>query len=386
MFKTNLFLPSLLSLAIAFSACDNNVDVEKPTEPETKPETVYPVDFKFITLNNEGNSGETPSISYVRNDGTILLDYFKTANGFQINDNPLCATQIESSLYITHGGNWSDNGIHKLDPTTFNVIQSYDFKRDMKTYCMEHIGSDSIVVGGGTKDQDYNFVVASLSQNDFILSSFNVEFPITQIKRIGSKIFAAGTRSQNNGEYINARLIAFDTNAINKGGMRTVMSELNLPSYNAEFIVDKNKNIWIAGVKGSGYMLYCIDPATEQIKHEVQMPYTLSSLNELCYTIDNTGKTIYLRCHKAFFTVDVDTPVTPDEPVFEYIKTVSELKDLDMTKDGTLLMIEQDLRAFAPSKIIELNPKKAGAWEIVKEYTVDPVASQIYVAKYEKQY
>ncbi|MGL4491701.1 MAG: hypothetical protein ACRCT5_02530, partial [Tannerellaceae bacterium] len=270
MFKTNLFLPSLLSLAIAFSACDNNVDVEKPTEPETKPETVYPVDFKFITLNNEGNSGETPSISYVRNDGTILLDYFKTANGFQINDNPLCATQIESSLYITHGGNWSDNGIHKLDPTTFNVIQSYDFKRDMKTYCMEHIGSDSIVVGGGTKDQDYNFVVASLSQNDFILSSFNVEFPITQIKRIGSKIFAAGTRSQSNGEYINARLIAFDTNAINKGGMRTVMSELNLPSYNAEFIVDKNKNIWIAGVKGSGYMLYCINPATEQIKHEVQ--------------------------------------------------------------------------------------------------------------------
>ncbi|MGL4493173.1 MAG: hypothetical protein ACRCT5_10025, partial [Tannerellaceae bacterium] len=141
-----------------------------------------------------------------------------------------------------------------------------------------------------------------------------------------------------------------------------------------------------AGVKGSGYMLYCINPATEQIKHEVQLPYTLSSLNELCYTIDNTGKTIYLRCHKAFFTVDVDTPVTPDEPVFEYIKTVSELKDLDMTKDGTLLMIEQDLRAFAPSKIIELNPKKAGAWEIVKEYTVDPVASQIYVAKYEKQY
>lgn len=386
MFKTNLFIPSLLSLAIVFSACDNNVDLEKPTEPETKPEIIFPVDFKFITLNNEGNQGETPSISYVKNDGTVLTDYFKSANGFQINDNPLCATQIDQSFYITHGGNWSDNGIHQLDPTSFKIIKSFDFKRDMKTYCMEHIGGDSIVIGGGTKDQDYNFVIASLSQENFILSTFNVGFPVTQIKRIGNKIFAAGTRSQNNGEYINAQLIAFNSNMISESNIRTIIPELNLPSYNAEIVVDKNKYIWVAGMKGPNYILYCIDPVSEQVKHEVQMPYTLSTLNELSYTIDNTGKTIYLRCHKAFFTVDVDAPQTPDEPVYEYMKTISGLKDLDMTKDGTLLMIEQDLKAFAPTKIIELNPKKNEKWEIINEYTVDPVASQIYVAKYEKQY
>lgn len=384
MFKTNLFIPSLLSLAIAFSACDNNVDLEKPTEPETKPEIIFPVDFTFITLNNEGIYGETPSISYIKNDGTVLTDYFNAANGFQINDNPLCATQIEKSLYITHGGNWSDNGIHQLDPTSFKIVKSYDFKKDMQTYCMEHIGGDSIVVGGGTKEDDYNFVVASLSEDNFILSSFNVGFPITQIKRTGNKLFASGIRSQKNGQYIESKLIAFDTNTINKESMRVVLPELNLPSYNAELIIDKNKNIWVAGTTKSGYKLYCIDPKTELVKHEVSMPYTLSTLNELAYTMDNTGATIYLRCHKAFFAIDIDNPQTPDEPIYEYMKTISGLKDLDMTKDGTLLMIEEDHTAFAPSKVIELNPLKDQKWEIVKEYSVDPIASQIYVAKYEK--
>lgn len=386
MFKTNLFIPSLLSLAIAFSACDNNVDLEKPTEPETKPEIIFPVDFKFITLNNEGNQGETPSISYIKNDGTVLTDYFKAANGFQINDNPLYATQIEESLYLTHGGYWSDNGIHQVNPNTFKEIKSYDLKRDMQTYCMEHIGGDSILIGGAKGEQNYNFAIASLSKNDFILSTFDTGFPIKQAKRIGNKLFAGGTRSQKNGQYIESKLIAFDTNSIDQKGMRTVMDVLNLSSNSAEIIVDKNKNIWVAGAKQSTYVLYCIDPITEQIRHEIPMPYTLSTLNELCYTIDNNGKTIYLRCHKAFFTVDVDSPATPDEPIYEYIKTISGLKDLDMTKDGTLLMIEQDIKAFAPSKIIELNPKNEGNWEIVNEYSVDPVASKIYVAKYEKKY
>lgn len=385
MFKRTLFFSSFVSLIVLMGSCDNLVELDSPTGPETKPETIYPVDFKFITLNNEGKQGEKPSISYVKNDGTVLTDYFYTANGFQIKDNPLHAIQIENSFYITHGSNWSDNGIHQINTSSFEVIKSFDFKREMKTYCMEHLSGDSIIVAGATKNADYNFVIASLTNEDFTLTSFNTGTPITQVKRIGNKLFAAGIRSQKNGEFIDAQLIAFDNTAINKEGMRTIMDVLNLPSFNAEFIIDKNKNMWVAGIKGSGYMLYCIDPKTEKVKHEVKMPNTLSSLNELCYTIDNTGKTIYIRCHKAFFTVDVDTPSNPDEPVFEYIKTVSDLKDLDMTKDGHLLIIEQDMRAFAPSKIIELNPKEI-TWEIVNEYTVDPVASQIYVAKYEKQY
>lgn len=382
--KTVLFA-TLFASSFFWTACNNDstlIDppIEETPEVEEEKETIYPVDFRFITLNN------SPSITFVSNEGEIREDYFYTANGFQINENPYCATQIEDRLYLTHGGSFADNGIQQVNPNSFEVINSFDFKRTGRFYAMEHIANDTVVVGGRERGQGYNLMVGSLENEEFMLSNLETGFDISVMKRIGNKLFVAGTRGQSNAVYIEAKLVVFDCDNITEAGMRTIIDDVNLSSNNSPIVIDKNKNIWIAASVGgaSAIALYCINPETESIVHQIEFPSHINNYNEYCYTICNEGKSIYLRAYKSFFEIDVDAPITPEDPIYEYTKTsVSVLRDLDMTPEGTLLFIEGATTYNGPAHVVELDP--TNEWKEENRYQIDGNARLIYVPKYERK-
>lgn len=381
--KQTLFA-TFLAASLCFTACNNDSNLVDPPVEETPeqeiPEKIYPVDFKFITLNTG-----TPSISYVKNDGNILLDYFKAANGTQINEDPYRALQIEERLYLLHGGNWADNGVVEVDPTTFELKHTINLKRTARFYAMEHLQGDTLVVAGRERGQGYNLALVSLSQEEFILDQLETGFEISSMKRIGSKLFVAGRQSQNNGVFTDAKLVVFDGDNLTIEGMRTILEVANMVNQSSDIAIDANKNFWISAKGESGITMYCVNPTTETVVHQVAMPTTITPAANLCYTLDNSGKTLYVRANKAFFAIDVTNPTTLEDPLFEYGRTTqSSLNDLKMTPQGTLLVVEEDMMPSAQRSVYELDPTKGG--EIVTSYLVDQKASTIYVPKYEKQY
>ena len=136
---------------MSLSSCDNDDNyINDNTDEEVTPpaETIYPVDFKYITFNHEGNSGEKPSVSYTHKDGTTYADYLLQVNNFQVNDNPMNALQIDDKLYIVHGGSWSDNGIIELNPNTFEIARTINLKNNVRPFVIEDLGDDLIAIGG----------------------------------------------------------------------------------------------------------------------------------------------------------------------------------------------------------------------------------------------
>ncbi|MGL5014071.1 MAG: hypothetical protein ACRC6V_07265 [Bacteroidales bacterium] len=381
MTKKTILFASILTTSLAFVGCSDDLTDENNQalpKPEEDKEVIYPMDFRFITLN------QSPSITYITKD-TIFEDYFLSANGFQINESPYCVTQIDDRLYITHGGNWADNGIQQVDPSTFKVLESYDFKRNGRFYAMEHIAGDTVVVAGKERGKGYNFMVGSLDSPNFMIDTLETGFEVSVMKRIGNKLFVAGTRSQSNAVWNEAKFVVFDINNITQDGMRTIIDEVNLSSTNSPIAVDKNNNIWIAAAVNGGITIYCIDPKSEVILHEVALPAHISNYNEFCYAIDNSGEKLYLRAYKAIFEIDINNPITPEDPVYEYVKSsVSNLRDLDITPEGTLLFIEGETNLNGPRYVIEIDP--SNGWSTVGNYKVDGKASEIFVPKYEKVY
>ncbi|MGL5981146.1 MAG: hypothetical protein ACRCZY_09780 [Phocaeicola sp.] len=385
--KNTFLFTALLTATVLCTGCNKESQLPTPPgenpKPEEPEEDIYPVDFRFITLSN------SPSIDYITNKGEIHKDYFKSANNFQIGESPCCVTQIEDRLYLTHGGSWADNGIQQVDPTTFKVIKSYDFEKNGRFYAMEHITNDTVVVGGRERGKGYNLMVGSLEKEEFILSTLETGFEISVMKRIGNKLFVAGKRSQTNGEFNEAKLIVFDCKNLTQGGMRTILEDVNLSSNNAPIAIDKNKNIWIvASVGGANSVtLFCVNPQTEKLIHKIEFPSQVTIRGEYCYTLDNEGKTLYVRAYKAFYKIDVDTPVIPEDPTYDYLDTnVSELRDLDITPEGTLLLIEGTTNsATRPDYIVELDPRTK-KWNEVKRYPVGLNTRSIYLPKYKKNY
>ena len=397
MLKNKINALLLASVMAMFAACSD--EDPKPEPPIVGPippldtivpppvDTIFPVDFNFISLNKTGNSGDgVSSISYIKKDGTILLDYFKETNGEQIADRLNSATQIEDKLYIVQNNHWTSNNIQVLDPNTLKRLTKFEFNKDLKPYDLEHLGGDSVVVVGLEFNKEINLLIGNLKAEEFIQRSFNTDFFLSRALKIGNKLIVGGPTYQKDGQFFDSKLAIFDINNISNDGMRIIHDQMNLFNSNADFLVDKNGKIWFIANKENTLICFCLDPETEKIVKAVSLPTSISPHNELSYTLDNTGSTLYIRSHKAFFTIDIDNPTTPDDPVYEYRTTVAQLSDLKITKEGTLLVINEIKSSqFKGSKILEFKPSTTAAWTITKEYELPhTIASSIYVAKYEK--
>ena len=376
MFNKKLFLPPLILFQVAsFVGCSDS----KPN-PEPIPEIIYPVDFRFITLNHKSNSSAgRQSVSYIKEDGGVVANYFFKANGREIPQDPISAMQIKDRLYITSRNNWGDNVVEVLDPDTFEELRQINLKNEIVAFDSQYLGGDSIVVVGGAKSGGYNVVIGALDPaQQFIRRTFTIDMYITTAKVASKKLFLGSDTDVS-------KLLVCDLDNISADGMREIGKDVALFSNGVDFITDKNNMIWtlIKPQKGSSAArLQSINPTTEEFGAGVDLPYSVSSYNGIGMAISPDGKMVYLRCHKAFYSFDVDNLVAASEPIFEYVGHVGVLQDLKMTKEGSLLFIDERQETDAPSIVYEYQSNASGVWKQLNNYSVGSRAQYIYISKY----
>ena len=109
--KNKAILALFLGSFISFSAtsCDNDDNFAGNEEEENNTtETTYPVNFRFITFNHEGNYGEKPSISYIANACNVYAAYLTDVNSSQVKANHMNALTYNDSMFIIHVCLWLD--------------------------------------------------------------------------------------------------------------------------------------------------------------------------------------------------------------------------------------------------------------------------------------
>ena len=189
-------------------------------------------------------------------------------------------------------------------------------------------------------------------------------------------------------KYLDGKLIVLDKNNLTKSGIRVIRELTNLPSWSNDIVLDKNNNLWMISVESGINKLLCVDTDTEKVIHEINLPVSyFSTLRTAAYDIDNDGKYLYLRSHKAFFIIDVDSPSIPDEAHGEIRELVGELYDIKVSADGTILVIDQGQGNFVTSSIVEFKQDGTGnKWQELSRQTIGYQATKIYVPNYVKRY
>ena len=299
--KKNFFTLGLVALlGFGIVSCDNdeNFVTPQPDEEVTPPaEVITPVDFRFLTFNHEGNYGEQPSVSYISKNGEVHTDYLKEVNGFQINDNPMNAFQVDGDLYIVHGGAWSDNGLVQVNSNSFELIRKINLARTVRSYTAAKLDDNKVIIAGDESSTGYhNIVVGTLdaeNDEDFTLSTMNTGFLVHALTRVGSKLFMASATS-------GSPLIMIDTDNITESGITVLQENFRLTNRYNRFVKDKNNCLWTATIAGSRIKLVAINAATGNIEKEILMPYRVGKLTETAYDISNEGKRRNAHNYKQF--------------------------------------------------------------------------------------
>ena len=202
-FKNYLGMALAAACLFSFISCDNddNFATDKPDEEITPPaETIYPVDFRFLTFNHEGNYGEKPSISYIGKNGEVYSDYLMQVNNFQIKDNPHNALQVEDDLYIVHGSYWSDNGLVQVNPNNFELKRQINLKSKLRTYNAVKLEDNKVFIAGDELDHSYNAIVGDLNaetDDDFVLQEMSTGVVVNAMTRVGDNIFMASAAASS---------------------------------------------------------------------------------------------------------------------------------------------------------------------------------------------
>ncbi len=376
----------LFGFTVMLASCDKDDVTNENAEIPQQEEAVEIRDFRFITMNRTNSWGAMPSLTYADKDNNIFIDYFDQVNGDQLMSNPNKAVHIDDKLYVVCSG--SENGFYEVNPYTFETINKISLGSQFYTYDIASLGGDSVIVTGGEYNANHNLIVGSLTNETFTKSKFMLDFTGSAIKCVGSKIFITGHNDWNPyiGQSVPAKLIVLDKDNITSGGIKVIRENTNLPSRYNNILLDKNKNLWMVSVEEGTNRLLCISSQTEEILHDIALPITyFSTLRNTFYDIDNNGKYIYLRNHKAFFVVDVENPELSDEADFEYRATVGELNDLKVSDAGTLMVLNTGVGSGETSEIVEFKPTVDENWEIVSKEDVGINAVSVYVPCYVKK-
>ena len=357
------------------------IEQKSTTENGDIPEEIYQVDFRYITFGPRGNSGGA-SISYIKHDGTVVENQFKDANGEDIGDAPNDVLQSKDNLLVSIRSFYGSNKIEIINANSFKKVKTIDLGSKIAISSITNLDDDKIFVVGSHKigyNRIFSIGTINTTSENPMESIFDVDFKPRAAIKVDEKIVVVS-------KFPNSEILFFDTDNITIEGMRTIDSEKSsFDNSKSSLEVDKNKKIWTV-MQNQNYevILCCIDPVTEAIIHEVIVPGG-STINTTAVAMSNDGQYVYVRTHEAFYKVNVDKAIFPDDPTFEHKEHTGLVCDLKMTKEGTLLFIDYRYEDNAPSRVYEYKESSDGSWTRLVEagVAVAPHAKSLYVAKYD---
>ena len=379
MFSKKLFVP-ILGAALIFASCEKDSSIDNQDDiviDDNIVDKIEPVDFQYLTLNRTNMYGEVPSISFMSKDGVMTPRMYYQTNNEDFPSEAVNALQVKDRLFLVVCDYWGFSGFMEVNPNTLLKVSEHSLNGDFLPYDMISLGGDSVLLAGAENNGDYNIVIGDINSEEFTKRKINSGNDINYVRKIKNKVFFAGS-------YSNSAVISVaDINNINNDSFRTILEDVRLGSKSSNFCIDKNNNIWFSNKESGSYMIYCIDTESETVKHKVSMPRSITTLNELAMAISKDKDVIYIRNHKAFFTMNVDSPETPDEPLYEYRDHVGVLNDLKVAANGNLLFLNETLGLGIPSEVIELSPNTNAEWSLVGITETGISSSKIFVPAYE---
>ena len=393
MFNKKLFFTTLALAQVAlFIGCSDSKPNPEPNTPSEIPsEIVYPVDFRYLTFGPGGNSGG-PSLSYIKNDGTIIVDHYKDVNGESIGESPNTILQSKENILVAVRNFHGSNKIEIINSNSFTKVKTIDL--ELAPSSMISLDDDKVLVVGSYKkssygDRTYRIDIIDTKSANPKVSSIDLPYKVRTAVKVGDKVALVCKRTMlPSFEFEGTEILFFDADNITLEGMRHIDSkQYSIEHSRASLEVDKNKKIWtIMQTDGGIVKLCCIDPLTEEIIHNVDIPLA-TTLKTAAIAMSNDGQYVYVRAYEAFYKVNVDDvngDVFSNDPIFEHSENTGTVSDLKTTKEGTLLFVDKRLEDNTPSRVYEYKENSDGTWtRLVKDGSaVAPHAMYIYVAKH----
>ncbi len=348
---------ALLALQSCNKAELENLDSTKPAVES---------DFHYLTLNVKGSQHDgSPSISFMHKDRTMMLDQYMSANNSQVREEPNCAIQIGEKLFIGTGASFCPGScsVAIVDANTLKQEHLIDLGSEMRVHGIADLGNNKIFIAGINYEGGYNMAVIDLADDYKVVQKLYYKTSkFTHVQRVGNKILVGSQYGGDSGE-----ILVLDVNNISTEGVRTIEGSTRLFSNDASFEVDKNGNAWTLSMPESWgpAWLTKIDMKKESCEHVLSIDY--SSYRTAALTIDNKGKYLFVRSHEAIYKLDAENISTElYDPYFEMMGQWTELKDLEMTKEGTLLVANKT----TPGEVLEYT-EVDGNWSLTSQTIVD---------------
>ncbi len=391
----NAFFLAITAFAFtAFTSCapEDDFSDDKNESGQTPDPTPKPLisNFKFLTVNPANYYGEAPSITHVSHEGATTQDIYFQANNALVTDGVTDVALIDDKLYMTitrmNSSYYTDCSIEVLNAETFVSEETIDLSyntlgSELSVKTITAVPGDKLIAAGtlfysagGDGDN-----LAVISRKDHSLEkTLRFDFPISKVIYAENKIFLAGAVANA----VKSKIAVLDLNNITEDGLRVISDETNLFDGSTSILKDANGLIWAAVLRNGTPAVLCIDPATEQIVHDIRLPYSITSLSSVSATMDEKAETLYIRCGRAFYVIDAKNPAEPDDVAFEITSGIVDggmtCLDLKMSQDGKLLFIRSIMTQGEVSQVYELDPAD---WTVTNIYPTGINSRFIYVAQ-----
>ena len=273
----------------------------QPVAVEEVPESLNGIRAIVVS---EGQFGYgTSSLTSLSYDGEVEQDLFRRINNRPMGDVAQSMTRIGDYFYVPQN---NSRKVEVMDCKTFQSIETMPIDRDVIPMYVQHLGGDSIIVTDQKPNSqliimDINHgTERSMVRRTISMGGYNRSF---QMQLIDNKLFVGADR-----------MSVFDLGNITEQGRRELKKQSGEDIQVTDFsklVVDYLGRLWVLGY----WQVICINPATETTIHELNVGDLKINSRTSSMDISPDGRTVYFNSARRVYTIDVDNPIVPTDPI-----------------------------------------------------------------------
>lgn len=297
-------------------------------------------DIRLLIV-SEGQFGYgTSSLTSLSYNGNVEQDIFRRVNNRPMGDVAQSVMRIGDLLYVPMN---NSRKIEVMNAKTFESVETMPVDRDVIPMYATHLGGDSIAL----TDQKPNSQLMIMDINhgtdrQMVRRSFYLGGRSSQMAIVNNKLFVNGDN-----------MSVYDLNNITSEGRRLLIKNDGVSIQNADFskiVVDKYDRIWVLGY----WQVLCIDPVTEKTIHELNVIPLNINTRRSAIDISQDLSTIYFNSARRVYSIDVDDPQIPTEPLFRITRDDQRtVYNMAVSKENTIFFSEVLYGSLSRSRIYE---------------------------------